>query len=117
LFYSTGTKPDYSDAGIFWVRVDNLIDSLKNTNNVPFLKKSLENQVGFVNRKVDFTIPEDGFIDDDGETTFTYSATLNSGQPVPGWLSFDEITERFSGTPAEPSEYTIIVAAADKAYA
>jgi hypothetical protein len=22
------TKPDYSDAGIFWVRIDNLIDSL-----------------------------------------------------------------------------------------
>lgn len=35
LFYSTGTKPDYSDTGIFWVRIDNLIDSLKNTNNVP----------------------------------------------------------------------------------
>ncbi|MFN8240267.1 MAG: hypothetical protein U0X39_05880 [Bacteroidales bacterium] len=33
LFYSTGTKPDYSDCGIFWVRVDNLIDSLKNVNN------------------------------------------------------------------------------------
>lgn len=117
LFYSTGTKPDYSDAGIFWVRIDNLIDSLKNTNNVPFLKKSLENQVGFVNRKVDFTIPEDGFIDDDGETTFIYSATLNNGQPLPGWLNFDETTGRFSGMPTEPSEYTIIIAAADRAYA
>jgi hypothetical protein len=30
LFYSTGTKPDYSDVGIFWVRIDGIIDSLKN---------------------------------------------------------------------------------------
>jgi hypothetical protein len=36
-----------------------------------------------VNRKVDFTIPEDAFLDEDGETAFTYSATLNTGQPIP----------------------------------
>jgi hypothetical protein len=29
LFYSTGTKPDYSDVGVFWVRIDGIIDSLK----------------------------------------------------------------------------------------
>jgi len=31
LFYTTGTKPDYSDTGIYWVRIDNMIDNLKNT--------------------------------------------------------------------------------------
>ena len=31
LFYTTGTKPDYSDTGIFWVRIDYLIDIMKNT--------------------------------------------------------------------------------------
>ncbi len=30
LFYSTGTKSDYSDVGVYWVQIDNLIDSLKN---------------------------------------------------------------------------------------
>jgi hypothetical protein len=30
LFYSTGTKPDYSDVAVFWVRIDGVIDSLKN---------------------------------------------------------------------------------------
>ncbi len=67
-----------------------------------------------MNRNVDFTIPGHAFLDDDGETTFTYSATLNTGQSVPGWLSFDKITGRFSGTPAEPTECSIIVTAADK---
>ncbi len=83
LFYTTGTKPDYSDVGIFWVRIDNLIDSLKNTNSVPFLQKRLENQVGFVDRNFDFKIPEGAFLDEDGETDFIYSATLNTGKPLP----------------------------------
>lgn len=30
LFYTTGIKPDYSDTYIYWVRIDHLIDSLKN---------------------------------------------------------------------------------------
>lgn len=29
LFYSRGSKPDYSDAGTNWVRIDNVVDSLK----------------------------------------------------------------------------------------
>jgi hypothetical protein len=29
LFYSTGTKPDYSDVSVYWVRIDNVIDSLR----------------------------------------------------------------------------------------
>jgi hypothetical protein len=30
LFYSTGTKPDYSDVGVYWVRIDGVIDSMRN---------------------------------------------------------------------------------------
>lgn len=29
LFYSTGTKPDYSDVKVYWVRIDGVIDSMK----------------------------------------------------------------------------------------
>ena len=29
LFYTTGTKPDYSDVCVYWVRIDGIIDSLK----------------------------------------------------------------------------------------
>ena len=28
LFYSTGTRPDYSDVYVYWVRIDSLIDSI-----------------------------------------------------------------------------------------
>lgn len=114
LFYTTGTKSDYSDTGIFWVRIDNLIDSLKHTNNVPYLKERLENRVFFVNQEVDFTIPKDAFVDDDGENTFSHSAILNTGQPLPDWLKFDKITGRFYGSPSEAAEYTVMVSATDK---
>jgi len=29
MFYTTGTKPDYSDVGVFWVRFDAIADSIK----------------------------------------------------------------------------------------
>ena len=32
LFYSTGTKPDYSDVAVYWVRIDGVIDSMKKIN-------------------------------------------------------------------------------------
>jgi hypothetical protein len=35
LFYTTGTKADYSDTRIYWVRIDKMIDSLKHTNSIP----------------------------------------------------------------------------------
>ena len=32
LFYSTGTIADYSDVKVYWVRIDGVIDSIKNLN-------------------------------------------------------------------------------------
>ncbi len=114
LFYTTGTKPDYSDTGIYWVRVDHLIDSLEHTNNVPYLQRTLENQTGSAGHLIDFTIPRDSFLDDDGDTMFTYSAMLNTGEALPSWLSFDSVKGRFSGVSVEPAEYTILLIADDK---
>ncbi len=33
LFYSSGTKMDYSDTYIYWVRIENSIDSLRKIAN------------------------------------------------------------------------------------
>jgi hypothetical protein len=35
MFYSTGTKKDYSDVYTYWLRIDGIIDSLKYTNLPP----------------------------------------------------------------------------------
>ena len=113
LFYTTGTKPDYSDVNVYWVRVDGLIDSLKHTNIPPYAKNKIKSQSGFVGHLFNFTVPDDTFFDEDGSTSFTYTATLINGDPLPSWLSFNVLTKTFSGTPTETGELRIIVTAAD----
>jgi len=113
LFYTTGTKPDYSDVNVHWIRIDGLIDSLKHTNIPPYAKNKIKSQSGFVGNLFSFTIPDDTFFDEDGNPTFTYSATLTDGNPLPSWLSFDAVTKTFSGTPTEAGELKILIKATD----
>lgn len=35
LFYTTGTKPDYSDVAVYWVRIDGIIGKLKKSSVEP----------------------------------------------------------------------------------
>jgi hypothetical protein len=113
LFYTTGTKPDYSDVNVNWVRIDGLIDSLKHTNIPPYLKNKIKSQTGFVGQLFSFSIPDDTFFDEDGDTKFTCSATLINGNTLPSWLNFNVLTKTFSGTPTETGELKIIVTATD----
>jgi hypothetical protein len=113
LFYSTGTKPDYSDVAVFWVRIDNVIDSLKNTNSSPYIKSLIKNQSAVERQPFTFTVPDNIFFDDDSNIPLTYSAQLLNGNPIPEWLVFDPSTKTFSGTPAEVGELTVIVVVTD----
>lgn len=113
LFYTTGTRPDYSDVYVYWVRVDGLIDSLKHTNIPPYAKNKIKSPVGIIGQSYGFTIPDDTFFDEDGSTSFTYTATQLDGNPLPAWLSFNVLTRTFSGTPSEAAELKILVTATD----
>ncbi|MDY0081275.1 MAG: putative Ig domain-containing protein [Ignavibacteriaceae bacterium] len=115
LFYTTGTKQNYSDTYIRWVRVDNLIDSLRHTNFIPYLTSKIPNQTDSVGYKFHYTFPESTFIDDDGNNTLTYTATLINGNPLPSWLSFYPETRTFDGTPSSVANYSIKVTATDSA--
>ena len=97
LFYTTGTNPNYSDTYVYWVRFDNMRDSLKYTNYIPYLKNQVPSLTDTNGTQFSYTIPESTFVDDDGINTLRYSASLSSGQPLPYWLSFDSITKTFSG--------------------
>jgi hypothetical protein len=114
LFYSTGTKPDYSDVGVFWVRIDGIIDSLKHTNLSPYIKSLIQNQTAATGQPFNFTIPDNIFFDDDNNVALAYSATLLNGNPLPSWISFNPGTRTFSGTPVETGEITIKVVVTDK---
>ncbi len=56
MFYSTGTKPDYSDVQVYWVRVDGLIDSMKHANQSPYIKSLIENHTAVVGQPFSFTV-------------------------------------------------------------
>ena len=113
LFYTTGTKQDYSDVKVYWVCVDGLIDSLKHTNIPPYVKNKIKSQTGLVGNAFSFTIPDDTFFDEDSDNTLAYSVTLIDGSPLPSWLSFNASTKTFSGTPTVVGELKILVTAAD----
>ena len=115
LFYTTGTKPDYSDTYVYWVRIDNLLDSLRNTNFIPYLKNKPGDQADTVGKLFNYTIPDSTFIDDDGNNTLTYTAKLLSGDSLPAWLAFDPLSRSFSGTPTTIGTLNLKVTATDNA--
>jgi hypothetical protein len=113
LFYTTGTKPDYSDVGVYWVRIDNIIDSLKNTNSIPYIKSLLKKQDAVAGQVFNYKIPENIFFDDDSKTPLTFTATLINGASLPEWLTFDPAAKTLSGTPPEAGEVTIKITVTD----
>jgi hypothetical protein len=113
LFYTTGTKPDYSDIYTYWIRIDGLIDSLKHTNLPPYLTSLIENQTAVVGQPFRFTVPENIFVDEDRNDTLTYYAQMMNGDTIPAWLVFDPATKTFSGKPVETGEVTVFLVVTD----
>jgi|WetSurMetagenome_2_1015567.scaffolds.fasta_scaffold02724_8 hypothetical protein len=103
-------------ADIFWVSA-NFIERLKHTNFIPYLKNQIPNQTDTVGQLFNYTFPDSTFIDDDGNNTLSYSATLSSGGSLPSWLSFNPGTRTFSGTPTELGSFGLKVIAKDTANA
>jgi hypothetical protein len=115
LFYTTGILPDYSDTYVYWVRIDSLIDSLMQTNYVPYLKNQIPQQNEFRGESFTFATPDSTFIDDDGNNTLIYHANLTNGSPLPSWLTFDTVSATFTGTPDIIQTLNIRVKATDNA--
>ncbi|MBK9389258.1 MAG: putative Ig domain-containing protein [Bacteroidetes bacterium] len=113
LFYTTGTKPDYSDVYTYWVRIDGIIDSMKRTNSVPYITSLIDDQTATAGHNFSFTVP-DIFADEDINDTLTYSAQMKDGNPIPSWVIFDPSTKTFSGTPVNPGEVTVFVVVTDR---
>ena len=114
LFYESGYS---SPSSIYWINVDELIDSLRYTNFIPYLNRTIPNQSIDSNHVFNYTIPDSTFIDDDGNNTLTYSATLGNGNPLPSWLSFAPATGTFSGNPIDIANIYVKVTATDSANA
>jgi len=111
LFFTRGMSSYYT----YWVKVDQLIDSLKYTNFAPYVKNSIPDQTVTVGQSFNYTISDSTFFDDDGNNTLTYDAKLANGTPLPAWLTFDTITRTFDGIPTIVQTLLIKVTATDTA--
>ena len=73
--------------------------TVENVNDAPTLVTEIANQTATEDSPFSFTLPSDTFQDVDAGDSLTYTATLEDGSELPGWLSFDAETHNFSGTP------------------
>ncbi len=78
---------------LYWART-NFVDSLRHTNFDPYCKNPIPNLTATVGVPFTYTIPDSIFCDDDINDTLTYSIG-----GLPTWLSYDDKTKTFSGTP------------------
>ena len=106
----------WKNSDIYWVSAS-FIDSLKYTNYIPYLKTKIANQTDTVGHLFSLAFSDSTFIDDDGNNTITYSATLSDGSALPSWLPFNPGTRTFSGTLTEAGSFSIKVLATDTAKA
>jgi len=106
LFYTTGTKMDYSDVHVYWVSMGNMVDSMKNTNLPPYVKNKPMPQTAAVGKMFSFVVPDDAVCDDDGNS-IRYEVLSLDSSPMPAWLSFDPQTKTLSGTPETAGNVTL----------
>lgn len=83
--------------------------TIQGNNDAPIVQSALVDQTSVEGQPFRFTIPADTFSDVDGRfdgtsDPLTLTATLSDFNPLPGWLSFDDTTGTFSGTP--PDNFT-----------
>ncbi len=74
-------------------------------------------QSATVGETFSYTAPE-ATNDDEGETV-TYTAALEGGGALPGWLAFNATTRTFSGTPDTtdaPAQHTVVMTATDDGF-
>jgi hypothetical protein len=113
LFYSYGHGPE--DCALYWVRFDNLLESLKQTNFEPYVKDSIPPQMAVVNKQFYLRISDGTFFDDDGNNTLIYAASLDTGGELPAGLKFSAKEKTISGMPTVAGTYKVRVTATDNA--
>ena len=113
LFFSTVTQSDYSDAGVFWVRIDNIIDSLKHTNYSPYVLNDIPDQVTSLDKKFTYSIPDSIFFDDDKNDLLIFSVEVVLGSKLIDSLEFDNQVISFE--PVKTGNLKMRIIASDEA--
>lgn len=124
-FSGTPTVNDLDTVYIKILAVDNAENTasltfrleINNSNDPPVLNNPIPDQTATEDELFTYTIPENTFTDIDAGDIITYSAALENGNNLPYWLSFDNPSRTFSGTPTnyDVTNLIIVVTANDKA--
>ncbi len=69
------------------------------TNHAPTVVSPIAGQSSAEKQSWVFGVPADTFADIDAGDQLTYQATLENGDPLPTWLSFDQASMTFTGIP------------------
>ncbi|MEH2443788.1 putative Ig domain-containing protein, partial [Nostoc sp.] len=101
------------------VSANNFAVARYRVNQNPALVNEIPDQEATEDTVFNFTFPANTFTDVDAGDILTYTATLDNGNPLPGWLSFNAATKTFSGTPlnANVGSLNIKVTATDTSLA
>ncbi|MBC1241762.1 putative Ig domain-containing protein [Nostoc sp. 2RC] len=83
--------------------------TINGVNDAPTVQNAITDQTTVENNIFNFTIPDNTFADIDAGDTLTYSATLDDGNSLPAWLSFNSNTHTFTGTPSDLDVKTISI--------
>ncbi|WP_322693468.1 ELWxxDGT repeat protein [Nostoc sp. DedSLP03] len=71
--------------------------AIANTNDAPVVSNAIADQTATEDIAFSFVVPANTFSDVDAGDNLVYTATLENGNPLPVWLTFNGTT--FSGTP------------------
>jgi len=83
--------------------------TVQNVNDAPIVSNAIADQITKQGNAFNFQIPANSFTDIDAGDILTYSATLENGNALPSWLSFNATTRTFSGTPTSTDIGTLNV--------
>lgn len=121
ISYWEGSAYVYNDDWLSTERVSFSLDNIaensltaanflfERLNTPPVVVNDITTQAGMVTEEFNFTIPANTFREYDGDE-LTYTAFLESGEPLPAWLIFDAATGTFSGTPEIHDDGTLSIA-------
>ncbi len=114
------SQPEHSitvraDDGMGNTRDEVMRIHLADLAEAPTVTNAIPDQTAVTEQDFDYTLPAGTFVDQDSGDTFTLSARLANGAPLPAWLTFNPATGRFSGTPdsIDAGNLTIEVIATD----
>ena len=77
-------------------------------NRAPTVQTPIPDVTGTEQVAFTFKLPAGIFTDADGDT-LTKTVTLENGQPLPSWLTYNAATETFTGMPDDPQVGTIAI--------